>query len=178
MTSSSFEGNVAHSSRRWIPNRIVGIFGIQYSLVGISIFSVSKIPTSVFKNIGYRFGISVYRHTTSWGRALQVPLEATSLASSATATWYWTRAVLVYNAELSASSVRSRWLPADPSLPAREAFLEPLRIKFPWNSLAAFLVLLLMWMCSSAFISFFCFFLIIHTSGYRDGGTGMEQSSC
>ena len=54
------------SPRRQIPNRL-SVF--RYLIVDIRYFSVLWIPTSVsvsvFQNIGYRFGISVYRPKTT-----------------------------------------------------------------------------------------------------------------
>ena len=42
----------------------------RYLIVGIRYFSVFRIPTSVSENIGYRFGISVYRPATTQGPRL------------------------------------------------------------------------------------------------------------
>ena len=58
----------------------------RYSLVGISVFSLFEIPTSVsvsvFENIGYRFGISVYRLTTTVGSLESRPLGCRVIVSA------------------------------------------------------------------------------------------------
>ena len=45
---------------------------------------ISGVSVSVFKNIGYRFGISVYRHTTSlhgWLKSSEAKINAFRLSS-------------------------------------------------------------------------------------------------